>query len=55
MLRAVKKQSVMPIVCCIGEAAGIAASVSHSLDPDVRKADIAQIQTILEQVGAKYL
>ncbi len=38
---------IMPIVCCIGEAAGIAAAMASKNAIDVRKVDIKQLQNAI--------
>lgn len=43
---------IMPIVCCIGHAAGTAAAVAHGTHCDVSSADIKLIQKILKENGA---
>ncbi len=43
---------IMPIVCCLGEAAGVAASVAIKNGTNAENADIAEIQKILEENGA---
>lgn len=43
---------VMPIVCCVGEAAGVAAAVSVDGKCNPADADIAEIQRILVKNGA---
>lgn len=43
---------VMPIVACIGEAAGTAVGVAASSGTDLRGVDIAEIQRILRSGGA---
>lgn len=43
---------IMPIVCCLGEAAGIAASVAAKNGTTVADADIKEIQRILTENGA---
>lgn len=43
---------IMPIVCCLGEAAGVAAAVAVASGVDPKKADITRIQQILVQNGA---
>lgn len=43
---------VMPIVCCLGEAAGVAASVASRENVAAADADIATIQRILVENGA---
>ncbi len=43
---------IMPIVCCIGESAGIAAAIAHKNSSDVRDVDIKQLQsTIVSKNG----
>lgn len=43
---------VMPIVCCLGEAAGTAASVAHKSGTDVKNADVGEIRRLLRKNGA---
>ena len=43
---------IMPIVCCLGEAAGTAAAVAHKNGTSTKNADISQIQKILIGNGA---
>ena len=43
---------IMPIVCCLGEAAGVAAAVAHDGNVSAKDADIAKIQKILTDNGA---
>ncbi len=43
---------IMPIVCCLGEAAGVGAAVAHRQHSAVRDADIREIQRILVENGA---
>lgn len=43
---------IMPIVCCIGEAAGVAASVVCKDGVSTKAADVKKIQAILKQNGA---
>lgn len=43
---------IMPICCCLGEAAGIAASVAANNNVGVGQADIRAIQSILRQNDA---
>ena len=42
---------IMPIVCCIGEAAGIAVSVAKKAGTCVADADISEIQKIITETG----
>lgn len=42
---------IMPIVCCIGEAAGIAVSVAKKSGTSVGDADVSEIQKIITQTG----
>lgn len=42
---------IMPIVCCIGEAAGIAVSVAKNQGVPVDQADISKIQHLITQAG----
>lgn len=43
---------IMPIVCCLGEAAGVAASVASKEGVAAASANIAEIQRILTENGA---
>ncbi|MCL1794037.1 MAG: FAD-dependent oxidoreductase [Oscillospiraceae bacterium] len=43
---------IMPIVCCLGEAAGTAAAVAHKGGASVKEADVTGIQNILRTKGA---
>ena len=43
---------IMPIVCCLGEAAGTAASVAKNGNVRFKDADIAEIQRLLTANGA---
>ena len=43
---------IMPVVCCIGEAAGIAAAMSLSSAADVRRTDVKDLQERLNSNGA---
>ena len=43
---------IMPIVCCLGEAAGVAAAVAVKNGTNAENADISEIQKILEENGA---
>ncbi len=43
---------IMPTVCCIGEAAGVAAGLAVKEKTDVRDVDIKQLQTILKSNNA---
>ena len=43
---------IMPIVCCLGEAAGVAAAVASEEKGAVKNADIKRIRDILHQNGA---
>ena len=43
---------IMPIVCCIGEAAGTAAAAAHKRGVAVNEADVPEIQNILRGNGA---
>lgn len=42
---------IMPTVCCLGEAAGVAAAVAHGTS-DVKNVDIKKVQDILVSSGA---
>ncbi len=43
---------IMPIVCCLGEAAGVAAAIAHKNGTATKDADISEIQKILVENGA---
>lgn len=43
---------IMPVVCCIGQAAGIAAAVAAEENCNAENADIKKIQKILKEDGA---
>ncbi len=43
---------IMPTVCCIGEAAGVAAALSLDVNACVRSVDVSRLQEILRQNGA---
>ena len=43
---------IIPIVCCIGEAAGTAVAVAYKNKTDLLSADISEIQNILLKNGA---
>ena len=43
---------IMPIVCCLGEAAGTAAAVAHKSGTGVKDANVSEIQTVLRANGA---
>ncbi len=43
---------IMPVVCCIGEAAGVAAAMSLESGADVRKTDVKRLQERLKDNGA---
>ena len=43
---------VMPIVCCIGEAAGVAAGVAHQARVSLRAVDIQRVRVLLQAGGA---
>ena len=43
---------IMPIVCCLGEAAGTAVSVAHKSGVNVSEANVSEIQNILRSNGA---
>ena len=43
---------VMPIVCCIGEAAGVAAGVAHQARVSLRAVDIQRVRALLQAGGA---
>ena len=43
---------IMPVVCCIGEAAGVAISLAKKYDCEVRKVPVDELQNTLKQRGA---
>ncbi len=43
---------IMPVVCCLGEAAGVAASLAAEQGIGVRDIDVARLQSILKDNGA---
>jgi len=43
---------IMPVVCCIGEAAGVAIALAAKGDLDTRDVDVAVMQSILKENGA---
>ena len=43
---------IMPTVCCLGEAAGIASSLAVSGKTDVRDIDVRALQSVLRERGA---
>ena len=43
---------IMPIVCCLGQAAGVAAAVAQGDGTCAKNADVAKIQKILVENGA---
>ncbi|MBR6768873.1 MAG: FAD-dependent oxidoreductase, partial [Clostridia bacterium] len=43
---------IMPVVCCIGEAAGVAISLAVKHNSTVREVNISELQSILKQNGA---
>ena len=43
---------IIPICCCMGEAAGIAAAVAFKSEKNVHTADVKEIQRILRENGA---
>ena len=43
---------IMPIICCLGEAAGVGAAVAHKNGTSAKDADISEIQKILVGNGA---
>ena len=45
---------IMPICCCMGEAAGLAAFLAKENGGDVKKIDIAALHKLLDENGAKY-
>ena len=45
---------IMPIVCCIGEGAGVAAATALSTGVDIGKVDVSIVQQTLKSNGALY-
>lgn len=43
---------IMPSVCCIGEAAGVAVGLAAKANRPVRAVDVAELQTVLQANGA---
>ena len=43
---------IMPVVCCIGEAAGVAIALAKKYDCEVRKIPVNELQNTLKQRGA---
>ena len=43
---------IMPICCCLGEAAGTAASLAHKSDKNVHTINIKELQKTLIDNGA---
>ena len=43
---------IMPVVCCIGEAAGVAIALAKKYDCEVRKIPVNELQNALKQRGA---
>lgn len=43
---------VMPIIMCIGEAAGVAAALAARQDGQVKQVDVRQVQALLRESGA---
>ena len=43
---------IMPVVCCIGEAAGVAAGLAIKNKTDVRVVDVKELQYVLKKNGA---
>ena len=43
---------IMPVVCCIGEAAGTAVSLAQKKNLDVRNVNIKELQTTLKSNNA---
>lgn len=44
---------IMPVCCCLGQAAGTAASLAKNNRCDIRKISISELQNLLVQHGAK--
>ena len=42
----------MPVVCCIGEAAGVAIGLANKEKTDTRSIDVKKLQNILTANGA---
>lgn len=45
---------IMPIVCCIGEGAGVAASTAIEQETDIKNVNIQSVQKTLAENGALY-
>lgn len=43
---------IMPIVCCLGQAAGVAAAVAVKDKADVRQVNVPKVQALLKNTGA---
>ena len=43
---------IMPIVCCLGQAAGVAAAVAVQDKADVRQVNVPKVQALLKNTGA---
>ena len=43
---------IMPVVCCLGEAAGVAAALAVRDNKDTRNIDVEELQNTLKQNGA---
>ena len=43
---------IMPICCCLGEAAGMAVAIAHSTNTDVHSVDVALLRQKLKDNGA---
>ena len=44
---------IMPICCCMGEAAGTAIGVAYNSGTNLHNVDVNEVQTILVSNGAK--
>lgn len=43
---------IMPIVCCLGQAAGVASAVAVKDKTDVRQVNVPKVQALLKKAGA---
>ncbi len=43
---------IMPVVCCLGEAAGVAISLAVKHNSTVREVNVSELQSVLKQNGA---
>lgn len=43
---------IMPVCCCLGEAAGVAASIAHKSKQNVKEIDTTELRNKLKELGA---